>query len=258
MCKFNAFLAALAMALAIAVAGLAHALVQCPPYCAPTAAAASPGAQMAESDDGCGKCRAQTHPGEVEGKEFWSVLGYRLKVTDTLLVVFTSLLFLATVALSLATRSLVRGADKTAERQLRAYIYTETTNITFKDGEWKLWYRIKNFGQTPAYDVTVKSRSEVLDWSTKMPSMPTTDKTEKVGSMGPHGDIFEIESEIQGTASVAELENMTKAIFLVGTITYATLFGGEERNTQFRYYVGGDMRYCEGKMTADSTGNDST
>lgn len=86
------------------------------------------------------------------------------------LVVFTGLLGFATVRLWFVTKELVRGADDTAKRQLRAYVgpdgfefdirsiedgyvpkapyasdlFTDFTNIT-----------CKNFGQTPASNVTV-------------------------------------------------------------------------------------------------------
>src|SRR5258707_854604 len=54
--------------------------------------------------------------GGEQGPEFWPPLfGYRLKLTDTLLVLFTAALFIA-------TWFLVTGAEKTAERQLRAYV----------------------------------------------------------------------------------------------------------------------------------------
>jgi hypothetical protein len=49
-----------------------------------------------------------------------------------------------------ATRRLVTGADRTAERQLRAYVYIEKT--TFKRttfGGWEIIFQIKNFGQKP-------------------------------------------------------------------------------------------------------------
>ena len=60
---------------------------------------------------------------EEQGTEFWPPLfGYRLKVTDTLLALFTAALFVVTLFLWLATRNLVRGADDTSQRQLRAYV----------------------------------------------------------------------------------------------------------------------------------------
>jgi hypothetical protein len=68
------------------------------------------------------KTEKQTELSE-EGTEFWPPLfGYRLKITDTLLVTVTFLLFAATLALWLATRRLVKSGENTAKRQLRAYI----------------------------------------------------------------------------------------------------------------------------------------
>ena len=281
MCKLNAFLLAIAGSLAIATAGLAHALVQCPPYALNIKAdqsfpvglraqAADPGkghqaadtSATADGDSTCAKCRANA-PHDEEGNEFWSMLGYRLKVTDTLLAAFTFLLFGATVALWWSTRSLVMGADKTAERQLRAYIYIEKTNLTCKGDNWELSYRIKNFGQTPAHNVIVRTGTAVVDWNGGQPSIPAPSKTDRLGSMGPQGDVFEIVSEIGETVSATRqgLEAKTKAILIAGTIEYATVFGRPHR-TDFRYYVGGDKGYSDanqdGKMFADRAGNDST
>jgi hypothetical protein len=62
--------------------------------------------------------------GGDEGTEFWAPLfGHRLKITDTLLVAVTFMLFGATIALWWSTRKLVRGAEETAKRQLRAYVH---------------------------------------------------------------------------------------------------------------------------------------
>jgi hypothetical protein len=68
------------------------------------------------------------------------IWGRPLKITDTLLVGFTFLLFLATVALFFATRDLVDGADKNAEKQLRAYIglhNSETTVYPLERGDMR-------------------------------------------------------------------------------------------------------------------------
>jgi hypothetical protein len=62
------------------------------------------------------KTEKQTELSE-EGTEFWPPLfGYRLKITDTLLVTVTFLLFAATLALWLATRRLVKSGENTAKR----------------------------------------------------------------------------------------------------------------------------------------------
>src|SRR5207253_87563 len=109
--------------------------------------------------------------GGKEGTEFWPPLyGYRVKVTDSLLVVFTFLVFVATVLLWWSNRRLVTGAEKSAERQLRAYIFVTETKILAADINGTILnppqnirvgtrpvaiLTIKNTGQTPAYDVTV-------------------------------------------------------------------------------------------------------
>jgi hypothetical protein len=96
--------------------------------------------------------------GEAQGTEFWSpILGYRLKITDTLIVAFTALLFLATLALWLSTRRLVIGAEETAKHQLRAYVLLDggaIRTITTDAGRIMLLIdiKMKNSGQTPAYN----------------------------------------------------------------------------------------------------------
>lgn len=61
--------------------------------------------------------------------EFWPPLfGYRFKVTDTLMVWVTFLLFIATVGLFRATKSLVSGAEKMSKQQLRAYLFWKGFN----------------------------------------------------------------------------------------------------------------------------------
>lgn len=63
-------------------------------------------------------------PQDGQGTEYWPpIFGYRLKVTDTLVALFTGGLFVATWLLWEATKKLVQGAELTAERQLRAYVY---------------------------------------------------------------------------------------------------------------------------------------
>lgn len=79
---------------------------------------------------------------------------------------FTCLLFFATLALWWSTRGLVKGAENTAEKQLRAYVALD--DIRFPRGEelnppmpgvpitWTSFIlRPKNYGQTPAHDMTI-------------------------------------------------------------------------------------------------------
>jgi hypothetical protein len=79
---------------------------------------------------------------------------------------FTVGLAIATAFLFFATRDLVKGADETAERQLRAYIglhTSETTVYPFEKGGFAFiaHAELRNYGQTPAYDLTVRSNVKI-------------------------------------------------------------------------------------------------
>jgi hypothetical protein len=105
--------------------------------------------------------------GDDEGTEFWPPIhGYRLKVTDTLIAVFTALLFIATIALYMATRGLAKGADdqlehlkESAEKQLRAYVSFKEFSVTPKINnvneleEWEINVVRQNTGATPTVDL---------------------------------------------------------------------------------------------------------
>jgi hypothetical protein len=85
-----------------------------------------------------------------EASEFWTIFGRRLKITDTFLVVFTFLVFGATGLLWWTTRDLVRGAEDTAERQLRAYVLPEKALlVNINDPTPHYIFHAKNYGQTP-------------------------------------------------------------------------------------------------------------
>jgi hypothetical protein len=107
-----------------------------------------------------------------------------------------------------ATGRLVTGADRTAERQLRAYVYIERT--TFKrtaTGVWEIIFQIKNFGQTPAHHVRVISIAKAVDWKKGKPDVPTPNYVETIGSMAPRGDFAWFESKLEGTATREEIED---------------------------------------------------
>ena len=100
-----------------------------------------------------------------ETSENWIVVGVRARSGEWLLIVVTFLLFLATVALWLSTRSLVRDAGSTSRRQLRAYLFIDDTRRTRRgDGDpWEVHLQIKNSGQTPAYKVRVFADYRFVD-----------------------------------------------------------------------------------------------
>ncbi len=250
------FLAAVIISLIVVIAGLSHALVKYYPYEPHIEARYQPDNGL-QSHSNLIEAE-KTQKSEQQGNESWLVFGYQLKITETFVALFTAFLFFATWALYKATRNLVLGADRTAERQLRAYIYVEKTDLSYVNGAWKHSYRIKNFGQTPAHKVKLTSRTQAVDWNGGSPSIPQPTNVENLGSMAPNGDFFDNENKIYGSATEAELRSGTKIVFLVGKITYLTVFNSTERFTDFQYYVGGSMGYTGGEMFADDKGNDAT
>jgi len=117
------------------------------------------------------------------GNEIWSVKGRRMTVHDTYewlvginwsleaitaaatigLAVLTAILALGSIVLWRSTKRLVTSAERTSEQQLRAYVLPDYSDLV--DGTTltppqpdranipggSIW--IKNFGQTPAYEV---------------------------------------------------------------------------------------------------------
>jgi hypothetical protein len=76
---------------------------------------------------------------------------------ERVIAIFTVILGVATWALFVATRNLVRGAEQTAERQLRAYVSDSPEEIIFnmdnKSAKIKASFVSKNHGQTPAFNL---------------------------------------------------------------------------------------------------------
>jgi len=184
-----------------------------------------------------------------DGTEFWPPLfGYRLKITDTLLVAFTALLFAATVFLYRATRDLVQGAEITAERQLRAYV-SAAPNIIFPfDAKTtvEMGFRVENHGQTPARNVRCCAVVDVLPY----PLPPNyifhepTIQTRSGGlACGEHVDIRMAAKRYFGNDEIKKvLVNDGCRIYLYGTLKYEDAFD-RTRTTQFcRSVVGcGDL-----------------
>jgi len=163
--NFSPFYSAIICSLLIIVFGLSHALLRHPPY-APIiqtplkfGSAAADERAMAETGAHApsGSPVVGNKDGEHEATEFWPpVLGYRLKITDTFVAGFTALLFFATVALWLATRRLVTGADDATRRQLRAYL-SMNPKIFFNfvvGGFAQIEFLQRNHGKTPAFKIT--------------------------------------------------------------------------------------------------------
>ena len=93
-------------------------------------------------------------------------------------------------------------------------------------GSWAVTFKIKNFGQTPAHNVRVSYIAEAVNWVDGLPAaIPVLPDAEKLGSMGPVTDVFDMElPPLQNVATLDEVTDGNKAIYLVGKITCDTLF----------------------------------
>jgi hypothetical protein len=209
------------------------------------------------------KCRGDCPNAEQEGTEFWPPFyGYRLKVTDTLVAAFTALLFVATFALWWSTRRLVKGADKNAERQLRAYIFSEETTLSdIEAGKHpSALINVKNSGLTPGTDVTAWAGITVAEFPLKTELTQATEEFMKTASrrtVSP-GGTFKLDTKWGQPLADFHLSLMkdgAAAIFIWGEINYLDVFG-EKRVCGFRMYYGGDTGMRDDRHpTSDIKGN---
>jgi hypothetical protein len=92
--------------------------------------------------------------------------------------------------------------------------------------------------------------------------VPVPDSIEALGSMAPNQDFYELETADELSFNPRGLREAGLAVYLVGIITYDTVFDGPRRATNFRCYIGGDQGDMEemtrGEMFADTQGNDAT
>ena len=198
--------------------------------------------------------------GSDQGTEFWPPLyGYRLKVTDTLLVVVTLLLFFATVGLYVATRRLVKDAKDTSKRQLRAYVWMDAKAGPDESQQgFHFKFEIHNSGATPAYSVRCWCRMRVLN-----PLDITRYEFEKapVEIEKPRFVINPGSVHFHGTGTKATKQEKLavssgdKRVYLWGEIRYIDAFK-EPHTTEFRSFwresPGGSMwAYCDDGNEAD-------
>lgn len=196
------------------------------------------------------------------------------------------LLFLATAWLAWGTWRLVEGADKTAERQLRAYVLVETARVVsaYGDGRMRVWeadtghggepipidsgyqplaiFTFKNFGQTPAQDVEMFGNVAIVPWPIREVDLPELDLG--MGSreiIGPGGTRRKIELFAQPHPITpqewAGLTNGTQALVFFGEVRYVDAFN-KKRITRYRYFCGGEMGVRGLELSAHLEGNSYT
>jgi hypothetical protein len=164
----------------------------------------------------------------------------------------------AVAAKAAADAAKIQG--ETAICQLRAYVYVENAYYEFAGTNCKVTFTIKNFGSTPAHRVRVSSIVQVVDWNDGAPTtpIPAPDDEQQWGSMAPNGDFVDSDAD-EVAFSISSHDD---AVYLVGVISYETVFSQTRQTSHFRYYIGGDtspeLGVTKGEMSIDAEGNDST
>jgi hypothetical protein len=166
------------------------------------------------------------------------------------LVVATSGLWIFTAFLWGSTRRLVRSAEDTAERQLRAYVFIEPDQLTLAleqsgdTGTLAVRYVTTNTGQTPAHEISGLSELRI------MPHPLPTDfviKTPEIGeehkhpfTLGPHDKFF------GGPTTQYRRLNNDEGYYLLVIVTYRDAFG-KPRTTKFCCFI--DVQALRSSMT---------
>jgi hypothetical protein len=182
----------------------------------------------------------------TEATEFWTIAGYHLKITDALIAAFTGGLFVATCFLFNATKNLVRGAEQTAERQLRAYVMIDNAQIEgVRVGDIpSAKLIIKNSGQTPAYNVThwCSVGYGAYPFTGIVPGGEDEDVALPPRPLAPGGLISTWADETRrlDAATMNALLYKSHAVYVVGQIRYEDAFG-HRRETDFLLLAGGPI-----------------
>jgi len=197
------------------------------------------------SPKGAKEASVTNHENE-DGTEFWpSFHGYRIKVTDSLLAIFTFLLAIFTLLLWCSTRALAKGADDTAKRQLRAYVAAKPIALSFFGSTVPVTatVQITNHGITPAFNVESYACVNILPFplpaNSGLPELPKS----------PSRFVLHANAEISSYAtadrsfSQKEIADLVDGnhfrIYVYGRIKYVDIFR-IQRTTTFFYSTFGN------------------
>jgi hypothetical protein len=160
---------------------------------------------------------------------------------------FTFLLVFVTAWLVWATIKLWRGAEDTAQRQLRAYVVVTYAEPRFDaSGDLVAALTFTNCGQTPAYSVSVSRGIKLLN--REKPQFPEPNPGTSKFTLAC-GQPMQVEATLRGVAGVADMEegdhfDEYRAIYVFGEATYRDIFR-KPRSLPYRLLV---MRRKDGSF----------
>jgi hypothetical protein len=153
------------------------------------------------------------------------------------IALFTGSLWVATARLWRATDRLVKGAEDTAQRQLRAYV-TGIPEFMFSFDEEHLPYvkfRVHNSGLTPAKDVRHRTEINTLPHHIEpgMTLPPPSGPFSAPFVLFPHTDFFGTKRRdaVFDRATIAAIRSEAVCIYVYGEIEYVDAFGSKQSTT---------------------------
>jgi hypothetical protein len=167
---------------------------------------------------------------------------------------------MATLFLYRATRNLVRGAEDTARRQLRAYVSIDLAGI--RDLSAGLTpianLRVKNFGKTPAYDLAAIGGIAIGKSFGQLPA-PTgpTGISRSTLSIGAVSDQFHRAPRPLSPEEIAALAAGTLTLWVYGELQYRDTFN-IQHITKYRFQTGGTAGVCGDNLAVCQEGNEET
>lgn len=206
------------------------------------------------------------HDKEAENKKAeneWRVAGGTIAIA-----VFTLVLAIATIALAVftfnlwgETGKLVIGADGTARRQLRAYVFMDVDSISIGNQETaNVTAVIRNYGKTPAYGLECRA---LIVYEARVGHFirPPHERLEQIiparvdiPPTGPYRLFFRNDFNPQHRA---DMLSGKAAFYIFGRIDYRDAFEGR-RWTTFCYVYRSERRVEEWQWEAFREGNEST
>lgn len=182
---------------------------------------------------------------------------------EAIIAAFTIILALSTIFLWVATRDLVINTENTARRQLRAYVFVVQVEIVdMGTPNVNAAVKIRNTGQTPAYDVTVSTGANAFNVPGNVTFTPTP--------IGPNSSRFvfgpdglgryniPLQSIIGAANRIAAIKTGNGALYVWGEILYKDAFG-KGQYTRFRHMIGGTAGWpSDNLMTVCPEGNEAS
>lgn len=178
--------------------------------------------------------------------------------TDKWMMWFTGVLAVSTVALWWSTRGLVIGAEKTAERQLRAYVLVDRAVM---EGSSEAHVIFRNSGQTPAYDVSYREGIAYREYPLLHGPLPEPkDSGSGAIPLAPGRELTAIILANRSTYDEGIAQGRpedTRHLYIYGDIAYRDAFG-EGRTTKFRLVYRTLDRHTGTELVASAEGNEAT